>query len=124
MLLLGVAAEAVFLQLCSVVLDALRDDAEREAFSQLQSVRPKHRWVVEKYNSMPRETRRSELPESLDMTLTSLYDLIRRHRNELGHPQEEPPTIEREQAFMNLKLFPTFIKDVEALAAYCRSHDM
>ena len=123
-LLLGVAAEAVFLKFCTVAQEALQDAEERERFEQLQSVRPKHRWVVEKYNSLPREARRVMLPESLDVTLTSLYELIRRQRNELGHPQEELPTIDREQAFMFFKLFPTFIQNTEAFAAYCRDNGL
>ena len=123
-LLLGVAAEAVFLRLCEVIRGALQNDAERTQFDQLQWVKPKHRWVVEKYAALPAEVRRAHLPESLDLTLTSLYDLIRRQRNELGHPQEDPPAIDREQAFTYFKLFPTFIQDVEAFAAYCQNHGL
>ena len=117
----GVAAEAVLLRLCEIVHEAVQDEAKRAHFDSLQWVRAKHQWVVERYRAMPRDVRR-ELPESLDFTLTSLYDLIRRQRNELGHPQEEPPQIDREAAFMYLKLFPTFIVDAEALAAYCRGN--
>lgn len=123
-LLLGVAAEAVFLRLCGVISGALQDDTERTQFDRLQWVKPKHRWVVEKYAALPSEVRRGHLPQSLDVTLTSLYDLIRRQRNELGHPQEDPPAIDRELAFTYFKLFPTFIKDVEVFAAYSQTHGL
>lgn len=123
-LLLGIAAEAVLLRLCEVAQNALSDSRERNDFDQLQWVKPKHRWLVDKYESLPAGDRKTQLPESLDVTLSSLYDLIRRQRNELGHPQEQPPAINREQAFMYLKLFPTFIQDAEAFAAYCRSHSL
>lgn len=123
-LLLGVAAEAVLLRLCEVARDALSDSGERRDLDHLQWVKPKHRWLVSKYESLPAGDRRTALPESLDVTLSSLYDLIRRQRNELGHPQEQPPAMDREQAFVYLKLFPTFIQDAEAFAAYCRNHGL
>ncbi len=120
-LLLGVAAESVFLELCNVVKETLTNPAHRRAFEKLpDAVKPKHRWIVEHYQALPASTRK-DLPESLDMTLTSLYDLIRRQRNELGHPQPEPPTVDRERAFVAFRLFPTYASDVEALVAHCRT---
>ena len=41
----------------------------------------------------------------LDVTLTSAFDLIRRQRNDLGHPQAIPPAIDRQHAFVFLS-FP------------------
>lgn len=116
-MMLGIAAEAAFLGLCAVIASTLGDGEIRREFEQLRWVKQKHRWVVDKYQSIPNDQRRS-LPESLDVTLTSLADLIRRQRNDIGHPAEEIPTIDREQAFVYFKLFPTFISDVEALASY------
>lgn len=118
-LLLGVAAEAVLLRLCDVAKDSLSDPDERTAFSQLKWVKPKHRWLVSKYETLPMRDRRELLPEDLDMTLSSLYELIRRQRNELGHPQEQPPAIDRDAAYMYLKLFPRFIENAETFATYC-----
>lgn len=123
-LLLGIAAEAVLLRLCEAARNALGDSKETSNFDQLQWVKQKHRWLVAKYESLPAEDRRTHLPESLDVTLSSLYDLIRMQRNELGHPQEQPPAIDRERAFLYLKLFPTFIEDAEAFATYCKSHSL
>lgn len=121
-LLLGVAAESVFLKLCDIVLSSLKDSKEQKAFQKLPNVRQKHRWLVDKYLSLPGEIRRKQLPESLDITMTSLYELIRRQRNELGHPQETPPAVDREQAFVFFRTFPSYVRDVEAFVAYCRSH--
>jgi len=70
-LLLGVAAESVFLQLCEVVRSSLKDSKDQNAFDKLQQVRQKHRWIVEKYTLLPGKIRREQLPESLDITLTS-----------------------------------------------------
>lgn len=119
-LLLGVAAEAVFLDLCKVVSRSIRDPNERRHFDRLDSIRQKHNWIVQKYRNLPSDVRRSRLPESLDLTLGSLYDAIRRQRNDLGHPQEQLPKMSRDQAFVLFWIFPTFIGDVETFAAYIR----
>ena len=123
-LLLGVTAESVFEKLCGVVSPALKDAKERTEFSRLgDHVKPRHRWLVKKYEGLPKSVRRS-LPESLDVTLSSLYDLIRRQRNELGHPQEKPPALDREAAFVYFQLFPEYVLDVEAFAVHCQDNGL
>ena len=117
-LLLGVASESVFLDLCTSIEAGLKSEPERTKFTKLRQVKEKHQWVVEKFRNLPNEVKRNDLPESLDLTLVSLYDLIRRQRNELGHPQETLPDISREQAFIFFKLFPQFLRDARAFAEY------
>ena len=90
-------------------------------FEKLQWIKAKHRRVVELYQTLPTSDRKS-LPESLDMTLTSLYELIRRQRNDIGHPSEQMPDIGRDVAFAYFRLFPTYISDVEAYAGHCKNH--
>lgn len=123
LLMVGVGAEAVFLQLCEVIEGALKSKTERDRFEKLLWVKPKHRWVVAKFEKLPSNQRRL-LPESLDLTLTSLYDLIRRQRNELGHPSGKLPDVERERAFVYFRMFPSFVSDVEAFADYCRQNSI
>jgi hypothetical protein len=119
-LLLGVAAETVFLSLCQVIEESLKDPGERTEWGRLQTVKQKHRWVVSRYEHLPETVKRGQLPESLDLTLIALYDLIRRQRDDLGHPPETLPHLAREQAFVFFRLFPGFISAVEAFAAFCR----
>ena len=123
LLMVGVGAEAVFLQLCEAIEQALKSEAERNKFEKLQWVKAKHRWVVAKFEQLPSDQRK-QLPESLDLTLTSLYDLIRRQRNELGHPSGKLPDIGRERAFVYFRMFPSFVSDVEAFADYCRQNSI
>lgn len=120
-LLLGVAAESAFNQLCDSIRPTLNDAADKAKLDLTIPVRPRHRWLVERYQNLPAAERR-RLSESLDVTLTSLYDLIRKQRNDLGHPQEQPPQLSREEAFVFFRLLPTFIQDAQALAQYCASH--
>ncbi len=118
-LLLGVASEAVFLDLCRVVERSIRNAADRAKFASLTRIRERHRWILSRYSALSSADRK-RLPESLDVTLGALYDLIRRQRNDLGHPQDNPPAVTRDLAFVMFRLFPTFIGDVEAFGAYCR----
>ena len=122
-LLLGVAAESVFLGLCGVLLDALDNNSEKAKFAKLAHTKPKHRWIIGKYQRLDHRVKR-ELPESLDVTLISLCELIRRQRNDLGHPQQDPPELTREEAFMFFRLFPGFVRDLEALAQYYRTRSL
>lgn len=124
-LLLGVAAEAALLDLCKVIRKSLRDPSSQQEFDSLPDlIKTKHRWIVSKYHGLPSKVRREQLPDSLDMTLGSLYDLIRRQRNELGHPQESPPKLGRDQAFVAFRLFPTYVSDLEAFADFCRANGL
>jgi hypothetical protein len=123
-LILGVAAESVFLQLCKVIRSSLKSAADQKTLDNKQTIKNKHRWIVDKYLALPSTIRREQLPESLDLTLTSLYELIRRQRNELGHPQEKPPELSREQSFVFFRLFPGFVSDVEEFADYCQKNGL
>lgn len=119
-LLLGVAAEAAFNELCDSIRPTLAP-ADRPNLELAVPVRPRHRWLVARYESL-RGGERRRLPESLDVTLKFLYDLIRRQRNDLGHPQAQPPTTTREEAFMFFRFLPTFIGDAQELAQYCATN--
>jgi hypothetical protein len=122
-LLLGVASESVFNEMCDIIRVSLKNVSEQKKLDSSLPVKPRHRWIVQKHQGLPKDVRR-QLPESLDVTLISLYDLIRRQRNELGHPQEKPPELDREQAFVFFQLFPSFVSDVQALAEYCQKNGL
>jgi hypothetical protein len=118
-LLLGVAAEAVILKACELIVDASADPTVRKVYDSLPGVvKQRHRWSVEQYNALPPKVRREALPDGLDVTLTSAYDLIRRQRNDLGHPQAIPPAIDRQHAFVFFQVFLTVVKDLEAFATF------
>jgi len=123
-LLLGIAAESIFNELCLVVQTSLASSTEKGKVDSRLPVKGRHRWIVQKYLNLPDAVRRGQLPESLDLTLTSLYELIRRQRNELGHPQPNPPDLTREQAFVFFRLFPSFLGDLQAFADYCQRNSL
>jgi len=110
-LLLGVAAEAVVLKACDLIVKA--------AAAKEYNIKTRHRRLVERYSALSKKERDEVLPDGLDVTLTSAYDLIRQQRNDLGHPQV-PPTIDRQHAFTFFQVFLTVVRDLEAFATYIR----
>jgi hypothetical protein len=46
------------------------------------------------------------LPNNATIMLVAIYDLLRCQRNELGHPRETPPNIERQRTPSQLRAKP------------------
>ena len=116
-LLLGVAAERVFLRVCSSLETALKDSKEHLKFQKLlagNSMKAKLDWVRQKIEIIQQQKPRP-LPEDIDVALNGVYTFIRTQRNDLGHPRNDPPSVSREQVFMNLRLFPTYYNTAETV---------
>lgn len=63
-LLLGVAAESVFNGMCDIVRASLKNVSEQKKLDSSLPVKSRHRWIVQKHQSLPKDVRR-QLPESL-----------------------------------------------------------
>ena len=57
-----------------------------------------------------------DLKEGLDVQLNAVFDFIRQQRNDAGHPKGK--TVEREVAYANLAVFPTYVRKVYALIGW------
>jgi hypothetical protein len=57
-----------------------------------------------------------DLREDLDITLSGLFALFRNSRNDAGHPTGK--TIEREQVYAYLVVFPAYIRRVYDLIGW------
>jgi hypothetical protein len=104
MVMLGVAAERVFIQVCESVLNALASQGEQAQLSKLMektAMKAKLEWVSKKLHASEKE-----LPDGSSLLVLSMYNLVRLQRNELGHPQDAPPRVPRAQARAYLKMFP------------------
>jgi hypothetical protein len=115
--MLGIAAERVFLLLCESLAAALTSPAEQKAFGKILGrfqMNPKLEWVHEKIQSI----RGPGLPENANIMVTAIYDLVRSQRNELGHPREKPPAVSQEDIFVNLQVFPHYYQTAEELRAF------
>jgi hypothetical protein len=110
-LLLGVAAESILLRLWDAMVPS-KPIARKPRF-----IKEKHQCILQAYENLPKADK-DKLPESLDPALKYLYDLIRQQRNELGHPQATPPSLQREDAFMWFTVFPAYVAAVDAFVNY------
>jgi hypothetical protein len=119
-LMLGIAAERVFLLLCDSFGVALSIPSEKIAFTKLLDrflMKPKLDWVHTKIQQIQRQ-RPAGFPENATIMLVAIYDLMRCQRNDLGHPRETPPKITRQDAFVNLQIFPRYYEIAEEARAF------
>jgi hypothetical protein len=126
-ILLGVAAERTFLLIAEALLEALKNPNEQARFHKLldrQPMKPKQDWVHTKLVKMDENRRQlpDGFPESTPLMVIGIYDLIRQQRNDLGHPRDVPPEMERGQLEGNLILFSRFYRSAAHLRAYLTSH--
>ncbi len=121
--MLGIAAERVFLLLCDSLADALSNTSEKTAFTKLLDrfpMKPKLDWVNAKIVQIQKQAP-SGFPDNATIMLVTIYDLMRCQRNELGHPRETPPNIERQDAFVNLQIFPRYYEIAEEVRTFLAS---
>jgi hypothetical protein len=121
-MMLGVAAERVFMLVCDSVQAALSPPERRrfEAILNRNAMKPKLDWVLAK-TTVIRRTHR-DLPDSLNIAFAAVYDFIRQQRNDLGHPRDQPPSVTREEAFVNLRVFPTYYVVADGYRQFLAAH--
>jgi hypothetical protein len=113
--MIGVAAENMLLRLVDAVHAALNTPERKQKFEKVtkgKAAKTQHDEVVERLKSPS-----SLLPEGIESVLTQhidgIYDLIRRTRNDAGHPTGK--RMERYETQALLLLFPTYCKTVHDL---------
>lgn len=122
--MLGIAAERVFLLLCESLAAALSNAAEKTAFTKLLDrfpMKPKLDWVQNKIQQIQKQAP-AGFPENASIMLIAIYDLMRCQRNELGHPREAPPKVDRRDAFVNLQIFPRYYEIAEQVRSVLASN--
>jgi hypothetical protein len=125
-IVLGIAAERVFLLLCASLLAALRDPGERAVFEGIMQrlpMKPKLDWVHNKIQEL-QARRMPSFPDNATLAVSAIYDFLRTQRNDLGHPREQPPTIDREEAFVNLQIVPRYYQTADAVRQFLAEHQV
>ncbi|MGH8590404.1 MAG: hypothetical protein ACREXX_14060 [Gammaproteobacteria bacterium] len=120
MVMLGIAAERVFLILANSIHDALSDAKEKVVLRRLLDrfpMKPKLDWIHRKLQEVQQQGR-AGFPDNAVIAVTPIYDLLRVQRNELGHPRQIPPTVSREDAFVNLQIFPRYFETMEKIRTF------
>lgn len=122
--MLGIAAERVFLLLCEALRAALKSHAEKQKFGKLLErfpMKPKLDLLHQKFQTLQGQP---GFPENANIMVTTIYDLMRCQRNELGHPQTTPPSITREDTFVNLQVFPRYYETAEDVRGFLSSNSV
>ncbi len=126
MVMLGIAAERVFLILGESIHDHLASPKEKAALGKLLDkfpMKPKLDWIHRKIQELRRQGF-AGFPENAVIAVTAIYDLLRIQRNDLGHPGPIPPSVSREDAFVNLQIFPRYFETVEKIRAFAATHQL
>lgn len=120
--MLGIAAERVFLLLCESMEKALANPKESKDFSarlRRFAMKPKLDWIHAKLQSL-QSINLHGFPENATIMVTTMYDLLRTQRNELGHPQPTPPKLSRGDVFANLQIFPQYYNIAEKIRKFLK----
>ena len=124
-MMLGIAAERVFILLCESLLASLQDPTETSAFQKIlerNAMKPKLDWLTTKLRDIQTPKRPADVPEDIDIKIPGIYNLIRYQRNEIGHPRPSPPTVSRDDTYGYLRLFPSYYGTAEKLREYFASN--
>jgi hypothetical protein len=119
---LGVASEQALLLLLDTFTNAITNPATKSSFGKLQdTIGIKHKFDQLKNKLMGiRGTLPRELSEDLESQFDGIFNLIRVTRNDAGHPTGRK--IERDVAFVNLRLFIIYCKKTYELIDYFGTH--
>ena len=124
-LLLGVAAERVFLLVYKEMENSLPNEKERKSFRKMgnrgsmkEKLKLVQRNVEALYSATPKL---NGIPENVSLTVIGIYDLLRNIRNDLGHPREAPPNVSREDAYDYLVTFRGFYRRAEEFRDFLRN---
>ena len=121
--MLGIAAERVFLMLCESLAAALASPAEQKEFAKLLgrfAMNPKLQWVHQKIQAI----KAPGFPENANIMVTAIYDFVRGQRNNLGHPREVPPAVTQEDAFVNIQVFPRYYQTAEEVRTFLTANSV
>lgn len=85
------------------------------------AMKPKLDWLLNKLENIQAQRPRP-LPDNVNVMLAVIYDFIRVQRNDVGHPQDSPPQLTREEVFVNLRVFPTYYATAQDVIDYLASN--
>ena len=124
--MLGIAAERVFLLLCSALNDSLSTPIEKAEFDRVlnrNAMKPKMDLFLDKIQKLQQGSPRP-LPDNVNIMLCTIYDFIRCQRNDLGHPQDTLPYVTREDAYVNLRICPSYCEMANQVIIYFQKNSV
>lgn len=122
---LGCASEKAILILVDACVKSLSNPREQATFEKkidTISIKRKHDALLKLLRDKALAQLPYELKEDLDHYLAGLFSIIRKHRNEAGHPTGK--VIRREELYSYLVTFPSYLEKVYELASWLSSHEI
>ena len=117
--MLGVASERAMILLLETLTDAVIDPTKKKQLLRLQeSYRIKKKFDRVKSELMAIKNKLPRKTYVLESNLDGVFNLIRMTRNDAGHPSGK--IIERDYAFVNLRLFPHYCRTVYELVDFLK----
>jgi len=120
--MLGVAAEQVLLILVDQISSSLSTQQKQEKFTKEtkgRHISTQYAHVLPRLKS-PASPLPKELEEVLDQQLGGIFNLIRRTRNDAGHPTGKQ--LDRTESHALLELFPTYCATVYNLIEWLKKN--
>ena len=124
--MLGVAAERVFDLVSDSIQGALKSQKEKDTIANLQkrrSIKGRLDWLHHKLRAI-QDGKYSGYPENAALMITTIYDMIRLQRNDLGHPREAPPQPSRGEVHANLLVFPRYYETAENVRTFLAANQV
>lgn len=117
--MLGAASEMLFVELCESIGDSLAAPNEQSAFrdktgqrkKMVQRVQAVSGWLSQKRSQLPEEWKSTERHQLVQ----KIADLIRKRRNDTGHPQDPPERPSHEEMYALLMIFPDYCEKLYSL---------
>jgi hypothetical protein len=123
--MLGAASEMVIIELCAAIPPVMADQSTRDRLAEkLTKGKIKDRintivgWCRNQRRHLPDTWSGEEQVEDIER----IADLVRRRRNEAGHPQNPPLRPTREQMYSYLMMFPEYCKHLYVLRDWSIAH--
>ena len=116
-MMLGIAAERIFLKVCDVLLMAISDPTERNQFESVLSrisMQAKFDFVRKKLEMLSK-LKKKDFPSNYETSFLGISELIRFQRNDIGHPQDDLIIPDRELVFIRLRMFPHYYEMIQQL---------
>jgi len=119
-MMLGIAAERIFLKLCDVLSISLAIASEKSQFELIlskNSMQAKFDFVRRKLETVSKQ-KSKDFPANFETSFLGISELIRFQRNDVGHPQDDLITPDRELVFIRLRMFPHYCEKIRELEIF------
>jgi hypothetical protein len=122
---LGCASEKAILTLIDTCRDAFTNQQEKSIFEKKTdtiSIKRKHDALMKVLKDKVSTQLPYELKEDLEHYVGGLFSILRKHRNDAGHPTGK--VIRREELYSYLVIFPSYLEKVYALTCWISDNEI